>query len=116
MLDLCGKKGPHPIGIANDQSIAWGVAEALPAAEGASSCHLFKRESRAARASAELISAEIIRPLNVEGDAQMAYSLPPRLFLLLAFCCVVFSPDTGEIEGGLRKRHAEFLHRIGDNL
>jgi enoyl-[acyl-carrier protein] reductase I len=71
MLDLHGKNS-LVIGIANDQSIAWGVAKALHGA-GARSAVTFlddKAEPHV-RPLAESIGAEVILPLNVEDDVQL---------------------------------------------
>jgi enoyl-[acyl-carrier protein] reductase I len=71
MLDLHGKKS-LVVGIANDQSIAWGVAKALHAA-GAQSAVTFLNDKAEphVRPLAESIGAEIILPLNVEDDTQL---------------------------------------------
>jgi enoyl-[acyl-carrier protein] reductase I len=71
MLDLQGRKA-LVVGIANDQSIAWGVAKALHAA-GAQNAVTFLNEKAEphVRPLAESIGAEIVVPLNIEDDAQL---------------------------------------------
>lgn len=71
MLDLNGKRS-LVVGIANDQSIAWGVAKALHDA-GAELAVTYLNEKAEAyvRPLAESIGASIILPLNVEDDAEL---------------------------------------------
>lgn len=71
MLDLCGKRA-LVIGIANDQSIAWGVAKALRGAQARiAATYLNAKAEPHVRPLAESIDAEMILPLDVEDDAQM---------------------------------------------
>ncbi len=71
MLDLNGKRA-LVIGIANDQSIAWGVARALHSAGAQiAATYLNEKAEPHVRPLAESIGAEIILPLNVEDDTQL---------------------------------------------
>jgi enoyl-[acyl-carrier protein] reductase I len=71
MLDLQGKKA-LVIGIANDRSIAWGVAKALHAAHAqVAVTYLDEKAEPHVRPLAESIGAEIILPLDVEDDAEL---------------------------------------------
>lgn len=71
MLDPHGQKA-LVIGIANDQSIAWGVAEALHAAGAQIAVtYLNDKAEPHVRPLAESISADIILPLDVEDDTQL---------------------------------------------
>jgi len=67
MIDLSGKKALI-VGVANDKSIAWGVARALHAA-GADLAitYLNEKAARYVRPLAEEAAAQIILPLNVEN-------------------------------------------------
>jgi len=60
------------IGVANERSIAWGIAQAL-AADGARLGFTFLGESleRRVRPLAESVSAELIAPCDVTDDAQI---------------------------------------------
>src|SRR5215831_7942569 len=54
------------------------------------------------------------RALRCRGLSEC--SLSACLLLLFVLRRMVFALDIGEIYGGLRKRHAEFFHRVGGNL
>lgn len=72
MLDLEDKKA-LVLGIANDRSIAWGVAEALhKAGARIAATYLDEQAEPYVRPLAASIGAEIILPLNVEDDLQLA--------------------------------------------
>jgi len=72
MFSLAGKKA-LVVGIANDQSIAWGCAKALRA-QGADLAvtYLNEKAERFVRPLAEQLGAEIILPLDVQHDDQLA--------------------------------------------
>jgi len=71
MLHLNGKKA-LVIGVANDQSIAWGVAKALHVAGAqVSVTYLNEKAEPHVRPLAESIGAEVILPLNVEDDSAL---------------------------------------------
>lgn len=71
MFSLVGKKA-LVVGIANDQSIAWGCAKALRA-QGADLAitYLNERAEKHVRPLAEELGAEIIMPLDVQHDAEL---------------------------------------------
>ncbi len=71
MFSLAGKKA-LVVGIANDQSIAWGCAKALRA-QGADLAvtYLNAKAERFVRPLAEELGAEIILPLDVQHDAEL---------------------------------------------
>lgn len=71
MFSLSGKKA-LVAGIANDQSIAWGVARALKA-QGAEVAitYLNEKAEPFVRPLAESLDAPIIAPLNVDDDQQL---------------------------------------------
>lgn len=68
---LDGKKG-LVLGVANDHSIAWGIAQALHA-EGAELGFTFLGEAleRRVRPLAESINARLIEPCNVQSDEEI---------------------------------------------
>jgi enoyl-[acyl-carrier protein] reductase I len=72
MSSLKGKKALI-LGLANDRSIAWGIAQALHA-EGVKLAFNFLGESleRRVRPLAESLGAEIIEPCDVSSDEQIA--------------------------------------------
>jgi enoyl-[acyl-carrier protein] reductase I len=71
MFSLVGKKA-LVVGVANDQSIAWGCAKALKAQGAAvAMTYLNDRAERFVRPLAEELGAEIVAPLDVSDDAQM---------------------------------------------
>jgi len=71
MLDLNGKRA-LVIGIANDRSIAWGVAKALHAAGAQIAVtYLNEKAEPYVRPLGESIGAEIVVPLNIEDDTQL---------------------------------------------
>lgn len=71
MFSLEGKKALI-VGIANDQSIAWGIARALKM-QGASVAitYLNAKAEKYVRPLAEKIDAEIIAPLDITEDSQL---------------------------------------------
>ncbi|MEO1281233.1 MAG: enoyl-ACP reductase FabI [Pseudomonadota bacterium] len=72
MFDLTGKNA-LVVGVANDQSIAWGCARAL-AAQGAELAitYLNDKAEPHVRPLAERLSASIVAPLDVRDDAQLS--------------------------------------------
>jgi len=72
---MCSLKGKKALifGLANDRSIAWGIAQALHA-EGVKLAFNFLGESleRRVRPLAESLGAEIIEPCDVSSDEQIA--------------------------------------------
>ena len=72
---MAGKRG-LVMGVANDHSIAWGIARALAAA-GAELAFTYQNDTFAKRLRplAEGIGAKIVLPCDVERDADL-----PRLF------------------------------------
>ena len=71
MFDLTGKKA-LVVGVANEQSIAWGCAQAL-AAQGAELAltYLNEKAEPHVRPLAERLGATIVAPLDVSEDAQL---------------------------------------------
>jgi enoyl-[acyl-carrier protein] reductase I len=71
MKNLQGKKG-LVIGIANEESIAWGCAQAFhEAGAELAITYLNERAEPYVRPLAEKVNAEIIMPLNVQNEVQM---------------------------------------------
>ena len=70
MIDLAGKR-TLIVGIANDQSIAWGVAQAFRrAGSELAVTYLNEKAERYVRPLAESLKAPIILPLDVERSDQ----------------------------------------------
>ena len=71
MFDLKGQKA-LVVGIANEQSIAWGCAKAFRA-QGADLAitYLNEKAEKFVRPLAEELHAEIVMPLDVQNDSQM---------------------------------------------
>jgi enoyl-[acyl-carrier protein] reductase I len=71
MSSLAGKRA-LVVGVANERSIAWGIAQAL-AREGARLGFTFLGESleRRVRPLAESLSADLVAPCDVQDDAQI---------------------------------------------
>lgn len=103
MFSLAGKKA-LVVGVANEQSIAWGCARALRA-QGADLAitYLNDKAERFVRPLAEQLDASIIAPLDVSEDAQLTAlfetirSTWGRLDVLLhsiAFCRSRSAPRT----------------------
>ncbi len=69
---MAGKKG-LVMGVANDHSIAWGIAETLHR-EGADLAFTYQDDTfgKRVRPLAESIGADIVLPCNVEDEASMA--------------------------------------------
>lgn len=70
---MSGKKRALIVGVANDHSIAWGIAQALHR-QGFELAFTFQGETleRRVRPLAESVGAKLIMPLDVTNEAQMA--------------------------------------------
>src|SRR5450755_3540373 len=68
---MAGKRGLI-MGVANDHSIAWGIAQML-AGQGAELAFTYQGEAQKKRLGplAESIGAKIVLPADVESDAQL---------------------------------------------
>jgi enoyl-[acyl-carrier protein] reductase I len=97
-----GKKG-LVMGVANDKSIAWGIASQL-AAQGAELCFTYMGESleRRVRPLAESIGVRFLAPADVTDDASMdaAFAEIERVFGTIDFLvhAIAFS-DKNELDG-----------------
>ena len=85
---LTGKKGLI-LGVANDKSIAWGIAQAAHR-EGATLGFNFPNEAlgKRVRPLAESVNAEIVQPMDVQEESQMDNRIEASIKMIEGFCTV----------------------------
>jgi enoyl-[acyl-carrier protein] reductase I len=113
---MAGKRG-LVMGVANDHSIAWGIARML-AAEGAEIAFTYQGEAQGRRVKplAESIGSSIIQPADVEKDAELdeAFAVLERQWGGLDFLvhAIAFS-DARELKGRyVETSRANFLKSL----
>ena len=107
-----GKRG-LVIGVANDHSIAWGIAKTL-AAHGATLAFTYQGDALAARqAAGQSVGSSFVMPCDVEDIATVSASSTAAKAngagSIFWSTPIAFS-DKSELKGRLREVHARELH------